>query len=310
MRSYRIRSQILLCSLLAIISGFGQTPQSLDRLIEQACPKAVGFTESIMDQNLPNWEGYKSVAGLNLVLDKHMSSGKGVDANMACAYLLRNLAIPKDQIATAMMGRARQEAANEEEPWRLVYLLRQMEEMIDREKQGKEVVPFIASFLNDKRPTEPLRRGQQSVPRQQRRVCDGATSALINFMEESGLCEKYDARFGNPGGEGTWEQREQVMRAVVQVLQEKSFLPADFWAKLPPPRLPKAAVTPNSNTTIPTMPPTTTQVDLGVSIELKAKPAVPSLGKEPASSMPWSVVTVLVMAATGLIFWLLMKKRN
>ena len=241
-----------------------------------------------MDQHLPNWEGYKSVAGLNLVLDKHMARETTTDANLACAYLLRSLALPKAQIALAMMERTRREATSEDEPWKVVYLLRQMEKMIDREKQGKEVVPFIASFLNDKRPTEPLHRGPESVSRQQRRVCDGATSALIHYMEETGLCEKYDARFGNPGGEGMWEKREQVIRAVVLVLQEKELLPPDFWASLPPPRLPKTVA--DANTKAPEAKPT-------ASVE------------DPTSSTPWSIIVVLIVAATGLL-WLLVKKRN
>lgn len=279
--------------------SYGQTPRSLDRLIEQACPKGSGFTESIMNQNLPSWEGYRSVDGLNLVLDKQMARETTADVNMACAYILRNLDISKEQIASAMMERSRNEASNEEEPWRLVYLLRQMEKMIDREKQGEEVVQFIAGFLNDRRPTEPLNRGPESVPRQQRRVCDGATSALINFMEATGLCEKYDSRFGNPGGEATWERREQVIQAVVKVLQDNDLLPEDFWNSLPPTRLPKT-------TSVPTN--ITTSLDQRTGVA-ETKPKTPTLSGNSPSLISWSIFAVLTVAATGFL-WLLIKNRK
>ena len=173
---------------------------------------------------------------------------------------------------------------------------------------GKEEEPFYASFCNDKRPTEPLHRGPESVPRQQRRVSDGATSALIHYMEETGLCEKYDARFGNPGGEGMQAKREQVMRAVVQVLQEKSFLPADFWEKLPPPRLPKAAADANTKaTTPPQTPSVVVPVKPSTPKSPEAKPTTTTPSEEPTSSSPWSVLAVVIVAATSLL-WLLLKK--
>ena len=133
----------------------------------------------------------------------------------------------------AMMERTGREAASGDEPWKTVYLLRQMEEMIDREKQGKEAVGFIAQYLTDRRPTEPLHRGPEAVPREPRRVCDGACSALIHFMEESHRCEMYDSRFGDPGGESMAARRDEVIRAVVKVLQEKELLSADFWSNVP-----------------------------------------------------------------------------
>jgi hypothetical protein len=262
----------------------------------------------LMAAHFPKWEGSKTAVGLNLVLDKHMAPETHIDANIACANFLEQMLLPKDQIAAAMMERARLESASEEEPWRLVYLLRQMEKMIDREKQGNEVVPFIASFLNDKRPTEPLHRGPESVPRQQRRVCDGAKSALVNYMEETGLCEKYDARFGNPGGEAMQAKRDEVIRAVVQALQEKSFLPADFWASLPPPRLPKT--TADANTKASTPPQTPSAVLPVEPSTPKAPEAKPTASiEEPTSSTPWSVIIVLIVAAIGLL-WLLVKKRK
>jgi hypothetical protein len=42
---------------------------------------------------------------------------------------------------------------------------------------------------------------------------------------------------------------------------------------------------------------------------LKAKPTAPPLAEEPASSTPWSIIVVLIVAATGLL-WLLLKKRK
>ena len=189
-----------------------------------------------MNPLMANWDGMRTATGLNLIIDKHLAAETTEEANLACAYLLENVRLPKDQVAVVMMERARSEAANDAQPWKLVYMLRRMEKMIDRNKQGKEVVGFIASYLNDRRFTEPSYRGREAVPREQRRVCDGATSALIHYLEEKKLCEKYDARFGDPSGESTWERRDTVIQAVVKVLQEKGFLAMDFWQTLPPPK--------------------------------------------------------------------------
>lgn len=41
----------------------------------------------------------------------------------------------------------------------------------------------------------------------------------------------------------------------------------------------------------------------------EAKPAVPSPSENPASSTPWSIIVVLIVAATGLL-WLLLKRRS
>lgn len=311
MQDYPIKRTLLtvcLFILAALEYGIGQTPESLDRLIEQCSPPATGPMRSLMDEHFPKWEGARTVIGLNLILDKHMTPGKSADVNITCANFLRRMELPKVQIATAMMERARLESTSEAEPWRVVYLLRQMEKMIDREEQGKEVVPFIASFLNDKRPTEPQHRGPESVPRQPRRVCDGATSALINFMEETGICQKYDVRFGNPGGEGTWEKREEVMRAVVQVLQDKAFLSADFWTTLPPVRLPMTSATQNNNPTTSTQSSSITQVKATAPTTSEvAPPPVPR--ESPASSTPWGIIVVLLMAGSGLL-WLLLERRK
>ncbi len=293
----------------ALEHGFCQTPDSLDRLIEKCSPKATGPEYSLIEEHFPKWEGAKTVVGLNLILDKHMAQDTTIDANIACARFLKSMELPKDQIAMAMKERIRTEEKSGEEPWKVVYLLRKMEELIDREKQGKEVVPFIASFLNDKRPIEPLDRGPEAVPRQLRRVCDGATSALISYMEATGLCDTYDTRFGNPGGETMWEGREKVMRAVVQVLQEKAFLPADFWANLPPPRLPKdigttGSHTPNAQQEIPA------QGDLAIPEPEGPESAPAPAGPARKSSAPWKIIVILMVAACSLLLWLLLKRRS
>lgn len=43
--------------------------------------------------------------------------------------------------------------------------------------------------------------------------------------------------------------------------------------------------------------------------ELEVKPAVASASEEPVSSTPWSIIVVLIVAASGLL-WLLLKRRN
>ena len=180
--------------------------------------------------------------------------------------------------------------------------------MVDREKQGKAVVPFIASYFNDKRPTEPLHRGRESVPRQQRRVCDGATSALIHHLEETGLCEKYDARFGNPGGEGMQSKRDEVMRAVVKVFQDNSLLPADFWAKLPPPRLPKADADKSAGTA-PSATATPSIITEPKQPDAPKPAATTGANNEPQASTSWALVVVTIAAAPGLL-WLMLKRRS
>ena len=272
--------------------GSAQTMQSLDALIQKSITPMGGFYESRMDQHINEWEGIRTAKGLNLIIDKHLASHDG-DLNLACSHLLRNIQMPKEQVAATMMARARLEAVNDEEPWRLVYVLRHMEEMIDREKQGPVVVPFIAQYLTDQRFTEPQQRGEDSTPRQRRRVCDGATSALINYLEESGLCQKYDARFGDPGGHTMWAQRDQVTRAVVQLLQEKNLLPLDFWQKAPLPRQ---------------SPPSSGQSNLSPPLPKKPSDAPPATpegvmaqeGDAPSSSWMW---IALFLAGCAVAVW-------
>ena len=280
----------LLVSLAS--SSLGQNVKSLDDLIEKSISPAGFFYESRMGQHINSWEGIRTSTGLNLILDKHMASDSA-NTNLACHYLLNHLQLPKEQVAEAMMARARLEAVNDEEPWRLVYVLRQMEEMIDREKQGPVVVPFIAQYLTDQRFTEPQQRGEYSTPRQRRRVCDGATSALINYLEETGLCQKYDARFGDPGGHTMWAQRDQVTRAVVQLLQEKNLLPLDFWQKAPLPRQ---------------SPPSSGQSNLSPPLPKKPSDAPPATpegvmaqeGDAPSSSWMW---IALFLAGCAVAVW-------
>ena len=186
----------LMLWLTASILCLGQTRESLDRLIAQSITPASGFMERLMNPLMANWDGMRTATGLNLIIDKHLAAETTEEANLACAYLLENVRLPKDQVAVVMMERARSEAANDAQPWKLVYMLRRMEKMIDRNKQGKEVVGFIASYLNDRRFTEPSYRGREAVPREQRRVCDGATSALIPSMTAvlHLLCRAYPSR--------------------------------------------------------------------------------------------------------------------
>lgn len=278
------------------LSCNAQTSASLDTLIQKSISPAGIFYTSRMAPHMDNWEGIRSVAGLNLILSKHMAEDLDPEANLACHYLLENFQLPKERVATAMMARARVEAVNDEKPWRLVYVLRRMEKMIDREKQGAVVVPFIAQYLTDQRFTEPQQRGEDSTPRQRLRVCDGATNVLINYLEETGLCQKYDARFGDPGGHTMWAQRDQVTRAVVQVLQEKKLLPLDFWQKAPLPRQ---------------SPPTAGQLNLSPAlpkkpVEIPPYPPQDGVAKQsdayPLSWM-WAMVGIC-LAACGLALWL------
>ncbi len=280
--------------------GLSQTPESLDQLIAESLLKGRWFEEDLMEKAIVKWDGYNTAAGLNLIIDKHLTDGIPTEINIACHHLLEGIGLTKAEIATAMMERARKEAMNDEEPWRLVYVLRQMEEMIDREKQGKEVVAFIAEFLKDKRPTEPNNRGPESVPRQPRRVCDGATSALVHYLEETKLCDICDVRFGNPGGEYMMEKRDEVTRAVVKVLQEKGLLAENFWSTLPPPILPKA-----KTEDAPGAIPTDSKLPQKQTPEAAQTPA--GAKPESTSNEQWSRLGLIIAAAVGM-GWLWFKR--
>ena len=218
---------------IAISNGLlAQTPLELDQLVEKCIIPRYGFSDIEMEKFLPSWKGRNTASGLNALFDLHMDAQSDTDTLEACANLIRRHSLPKEQLPEVLRQRALVEAENDEEPWRLVYVLRQMPRLVDRKQHGHEVIPFIASFLDDKRITETWDRGPDAVPRQPRRVSDGATSALKFFMEEEGISEKYDSRFGDPGGEATWVRRDEVSRAVVRVLQENELLPGDFWERL------------------------------------------------------------------------------
>jgi hypothetical protein len=310
MKSCRTNHLAHLMTLWLVLSsagdGFSQSRESLERLIAQSITPATGFERSLMDKLLPAWEGTSTAAGLNLILDKHMTDNNSGDVNMACAYMLRKIGLPKDQVATVLMERAEIESAKEDELWRLAHVLAQMEKMIDRTKQGKEVVPFIARYLSDKRFIEPSYRGREAVPRQRLRVSDAAMGALIQYLENTGLCQKYDPRFGDPGGSAMWSRRDEVADAVVMVLQEKGFLPADFWATLAPIKHPKVSPITVKGAASSNQP----LLDEANQVLPKArKLTASSPSEEPTLSTPWSIIVLLFVAATGLL-WLLVKKRK
>lgn len=297
---------VALCLALSNIGdSFGQTQESLDRLIAQSIHPATGFEGSLMDKLFPAWDGSRTATGLNLILDQHMAKNNSGDFNLACAYMLEKITLPKDEVATVLMERAEIESTKEDELWRLAYVLGKMEEMTDRTKQGKEVVPFIAKYLTDNRFIEPSYRGPEAVPRQRLRVRDAAMGTLIQYLENTGLCQKYDARFGDPGGSSTWARRDEVARAVVRVLQEKGFLAADFWSTMPPSERPnlvpntvKRAASSNQSSL----------VEVSQS-PLKVNSTTPSTTADKSTSaISWTII-VLILAVL-VVAWLLIKARK
>ncbi|MFN0079256.1 MAG: hypothetical protein ACKVY0_22555 [Prosthecobacter sp.] len=158
-----------------------------------------------------------------------------------------------------------------------------------RDQTSSNVVRQLASTMLYDKGAGLRRYGEaRAYSSEGKRVCDVAYNILVSKLGLEATHPLLDADNFAP------IKRDQMIEKLGLELK----LPKPpSWDE--PPQSTSKAVTPAQKSSKPTNAPDA----------LEAKPTTSAASEEPTSSMPWSVIVVLIVAATGLL-WLLVKKRK
>lgn len=276
---------IAIGSLLALqVMGADESASLREVLRKSITPGEL--REDWLDQNLKSWPGIKTLDGVAALYDLWHTTTNGFEL-LACARIQERLQVPAEQVASFLMEGANRNRAD-------TYMMMRYLDDLEPYSDDSRVTKYYASLLPDKRPLNRNRHpveGGHTV-----RVCDVALKNLTKWLEKKGLL-----KWGAPGF--VWdvlhtEDFENNIVAIQPYLVKTGVIADSKQSQLNGPDNLQPAIVLDAN-----------EAMSGKSKTREPKPTPTTSSEEPTSSTPWSIIVMLIVAATGLL-WLLVKKRK
>lgn len=173
----------LVCALITQLASGANEAGSLRQVLDKSITPGE-VREDWLSENLKSWTGLKNINGVAALFDLRLNTNDGHEL-LACAYIEKQIEVPKPEIAFFLMNRAKVITTD-------TYLLMRYLDCMEPYSDDPRVTKYYASLLPDKRPLNRNRHpveGGHTV-----RVCDVALKNLVKRLEKQNLL-----KWGDPG---------------------------------------------------------------------------------------------------------------
>ncbi len=269
------------------IGAFGMS-ESLEKLIETVNGKEDG--EFGYDQRMiAAWPGLESEAALNEILDELLKPGR--NENYAeQSHILDAMKFPREKIVGMILEKVKDRNDHESGLNRAFGLLQDYTD-------DPRVFPYLIGFINDNRPMgrrEPMATADYGSVAF--RISDCAAGVIRHGLRQRGLLKPGDPAWGEPGGATSYENADSALLFLKEFLVQNQLMTEE-----------QAFVRPKKDTTkIAPLTNLPSESKSQVREPKRSNPVVEST--KPVSFGIWILVGTI--AASGMVFWTYMERRN